>query len=794
MKIERGFLLSLYVNLALAVACLAYVTLPSYSAAAWVLAGPFLVLFVVAFLVEGRWSLNTFWSNVLPLVIAAGAGLYFADLLIHLPAGERQSASTFILALQRAPLVLFVVLIAILFRPKTITNYWMLQFLGFTMAILAAALESDFLFGFFLTAYLVSALWTLACFFLYREHIAARAPIQASEPPVQAPAAPGAQAARGAVLPWRWLGLLQAGRRALAIGAAALILYIFTPRHTVASWEERMFGSPLLQSGLGGSFMDLNRRGTIRINRAVAFEVEAHTADGKPKLDLDLSSRWRAKVLTHYENGRWQLPAERPVLLRAHSREVLAALPDVGLPDVGPDQFLLTFHFAAPFTHLPVVAEPLATGPGEPVPVIFTFQSGTRLHSVWQADGELAGAPELRERRFACKTYRQVMRPGVPPGTALAREPDGVYVDRHCETPDLPELKRWTDRLLERLVEQRQLQPADIRPDAAGRLPAASHEKVARALEAHLRASGEYAYSLVLLRDDRRADPVVDFLCNVKLGHCERFASGLALMLRCEGVPARIVTGFRGADSLNNGTYRVRHSNAHSWVEVLVQRRIGDWRWLTLDPTPGEEQANAGAGLGRWWRDFRQGGGSFWRNYVVEFSGEEQQTLQTELLSRLGVTGPTEPAASATPESEKTWGTLEWAALVSILLGLFLLGHRLRRWWRKPLQAPPKPEIAFYFRFLKLLARRCDWEPGAAQTAQEFAGTIARRLQEDPATAPLADVPPAIAALFYRARYSGRPLTETEIQTIELQLAELDKVLRKWDPVPATVANQPIGA
>jgi hypothetical protein len=783
MKIERGFLLSLYVNLALAVGALAYATAANYSSTALVLGGPFVALFVLAFFAEGRWTLNRFWTKVVPLIIiAASAGLYFANVLIHVPPGERLTASAYVVAFERSPPVLFALLIAFLYLPKSAMQYWLLQAFGFAMASLAAALESDFLLGFFLVAYLVSSLWTLACFFLYREQSAARPPV------------PGAVAPRLAigVLPWRWLGLLQAGRRALALGIVAIVLYIFLPRHIAASWEERLFRSPFLQLGPGDSLMDLNRAGTIRTSRAVAFEVEAHTADGKPKLDLDPAIRWRAKVLTHYEHGRWQAPAGRTLPLRN------AGLDDhrAALPDVGPDQYVLTFHSHVRLKRLPVVAEPLATSPGEPAPVVFVFRSGIQLRSVWQPDGELVGHPELQDRRY-CNTYKQVMRPGASAGTALGGEPDGAYIDTHCQTPELPALKRWTDQLLQRLVDQRQLKPADIEPDAAGRLPAASHEKIARALENHLLNSGEYTYSLELSRDDRGADPVVDFLANVKRGHCERFASGLALMLRCEGVPARIVTGFRGAENFNNGWYHVRHSNAHSWVEVLVQRRIGEWRWLTFDPTPGDEQTNANlTGLGRWWRDFRQGGGSFWRSYVVEFSGEEQQTLQADLLSRLGVggTNPPAPTTSAAPEPEESWGALEWATTITIALALILLARRLRRWWQRPPKAAPKPEVAFYFRFLKLLARRCDWEPGAAQTAQEFADTIARRLQEDPATAPLADLPPAIATLFYRARYSGRPLTETEIQTVESQLAELDKVLREWDPLPVTVANEPVGA
>ena len=44
-------------------------------------------------------------------------------------------------------------------------------------------------------------------------------------------------------------------------------------------------------------------------------------------------------------------------------------------------------------------------------------------------------------------------------------------------------------------------------------------------------------------------DPVLDFLVNRKEGHCEYFASALALLLRSVDVPARLVNGFKGEGS-----------------------------------------------------------------------------------------------------------------------------------------------------------------------------------------------------------------------------------------------------
>src|SRR5581483_1061520 len=54
------------------------------------------------------------------------------------------------------------------------------------------------------------------------------------------------------------------------------------------------------------------------------------------------------------------------------------------------------------------------------------------------------------------------------------------------------------------------------------------------ALAAHFR--GEYRYSLHVPRPPRRTDPVVDFVLARRAGHCEYFASALALTARIAGV------------------------------------------------------------------------------------------------------------------------------------------------------------------------------------------------------------------------------------------------------------------
>lgn len=97
----------------------------------------------------------------------------------------------------------------------------------------------------------------------------------------------------------------------------------------------------------------------------------------------------------------------------------------------------------------------------------------------------------------------------------------------------------------------------------------------------HLAAFG---YSLED-RTESNVDPIVEFLTVHRRGHCELFASSMALLARAAGIPARVVVGYR-VDEVNpiTGLAVVRDRNAHTWVEAWV----GD-RWMTFDPTPLSE-------------------------------------------------------------------------------------------------------------------------------------------------------------------------------------------------------------
>ncbi|HJV89970.1 MAG TPA: transglutaminaseTgpA domain-containing protein [Holophagaceae bacterium] len=119
------------------------------------------------------------------------------------------------------------------------------------------------------------------------------------------------------------------------------------------------------------------------------------------------------------------------------------------------------------------------------------------------------------------------------------------------------------------------------------------------------------------------ANPLEDFLENSHAGHCEYFASSLALMLRARGVPARVVNGYRLGPWVEQGGYfLVSEEQAHAWVEWWDE---ATGRWRAEDATPSAElRVREAQGLSTWERladtlRYR------WERYVVRFSDEDQE-------------------------------------------------------------------------------------------------------------------------------------------------------------------------
>ena len=127
---------------------------------------------------------------------------------------------------------------------------------------------------------------------------------------------------------------------------------------------------------------------------------------------------------------------------------------------------------------------------------------------------------------------------------------------------------------------------ADMPALAAGITAGASTnaQRVA-AVEAHFRDG--YLYSL----DTDLSGPQHPLLTLIKehrAAYCTYFASAAIMLLRAQGIPARMVGGFIPEEVGPDGTMVVRQRDAHAWVEAWV-----DGRWHVADPTPWQSRQQA---------------------------------------------------------------------------------------------------------------------------------------------------------------------------------------------------------
>jgi len=104
------------------------------------------------------------------------------------------------------------------------------------------------------------------------------------------------------------------------------------------------------------------------------------------------------------------------------------------------------------------------------------------------------------------------------------------------------------------------------------------YDKV-KAIEAYLRT---YPYELTVTAPSEGQDVADYFLFDLKKGYCDYYATGMVVLARASGVPARFVSGYAsGVYDNANAVYIVQELHAHSWVEVYFPE-IG---WIEFEPT-----------------------------------------------------------------------------------------------------------------------------------------------------------------------------------------------------------------
>lgn len=109
-----------------------------------------------------------------------------------------------------------------------------------------------------------------------------------------------------------------------------------------------------------------------------------------------------------------------------------------------------------------------------------------------------------------------------------------------------------------------------------------AYEKAIR-IQNYLRIT--YPYKIDTPAPPAGRDAVDYFLFDAPGGFCTYYASAMAVLLRAESVPARVVTGYAmGQYDRAQKAYRVPVSAAHAWVQAYLP----GYEWVEFEPTPSE--------------------------------------------------------------------------------------------------------------------------------------------------------------------------------------------------------------
>lgn len=250
----------------------------------------------------------------------------------------------------------------------------------------------------------------------------------------------------------------------------------------------------------------------------------------------------RGPVLTHYDGERWTATPE-PQRPAPAARPTGAATGPVWTYTLTLEPLRLPW--------LPLLETALLAP--EVTPPLAGLPPGPDVDGQWRLRSPLAQRVRLLARAWP----EARLEPDMP--TWRQRDMVALPAGRH------PRTLAWAVALRQR---------PDLRDADAGRLAAAVLAHVRQAPFVYTLSPGVYGEGGV--------DTLDEFWLDRRSGFCEHYAAAFVVVLRAMDVPARIVTGYQGADpQLQDGHLVVRQSHAHAWAEYW-QPGLG---WVRADPT-----------------------------------------------------------------------------------------------------------------------------------------------------------------------------------------------------------------
>ena len=398
------------------------------------------------------------------------------------------------------------------------------------------------------------------------------------------------------------------------VGAAAV--FFLLPRMSAGYMGGYSFGTDL-STGFSDR-VQLGQIGQIQQSNAVVMHIQI-SGDKRGQYSL----HWRGVALAHFDGKNWTNPHQKFELPREADGAFSVPVFIQGVPAVYGTGREGAAGTTPHLIHYKVLLEPIGTN------VFFLAPWGRRVMGAYRAlQLDAGGGVYDLDSQHSVTVYEadsDIARPSPASLRSAGRT-----------------LPQFTSPYL-------QLPALDPRiPQLAAQISGSSsnaYDKAA-AIETYLKT--HYGYTLQLLGSPV-ADPLANFLFERKQGHCEYFASSMAVMLRTLHIPSRVVNGFR-SDEFNDvtGNYVVRAKNAHSWVEAYFP----GYGWITFDPTPGGE-----IGTPEGWDRallYLDAAESFWREWVISYDFSHQY-----ILAKATVSG-----SRGSWDKIQTWAKLQYSHLL----------------------------------------------------------------------------------------------------------------------------------
>jgi protein-glutamine gamma-glutamyltransferase len=523
---------------------------------------------------------------------------------------------------------------------------------------------------------------------------------------------------------------------AVSVAAGAMVLggalFFSFPRFS-AGYLSRASMRPSLMTGFSDD-VELGQIGEIKKNSAVVMRVKTGKPVGDPML------RWRGIALSTFDGKRWST--------LHHQAAGVAPNPDgwiyVGDPVQRPDDLATGLQYE-------VLLQPLATdtifAPANAVSVKGNF-SGANSYGGWTPRRSYVFRDFTGSLFNPYRNYEQLRYYGF---SRLPRVDAAKLRSASTE---------YSEGVREIYLQLPALDPRilQLSKTVTARAPTAYDKAIA--IEAYLRS--RFTYTLTLTGKPGN-DPLAHFLFETRAGHCEYFASAMAIMLRTLGIPSREVNGFLPGEYNDlAGDYIVRASDAHSWVEVYFPGN----GWVTFDPTPAAvEDFGFFSRVGQYldWMELS------WNEWVINYDfAHQMQMAQLVQRDTRSWTDSTRAWFAGEQSKSKRWvksllgrnGAFGFVLPLALILFLVALRYdllqaavrRLRLYWqlRAPESEQANPLLAsrLYAELLRVLERRGFARP-ASQTPLEFAVAMS-----EPSLAPAVQ---EFTQVYSRSRFGDVP-------------------------------------